>query len=220
MRRHVLSILALAPLALCGAAEAQTAAGTGYSAAGKARAAARHTGRKATRAANRVAAARTADAGQYFVEFRSRYALSYGHTFLVHGRLNARGEVGPLSAANVAGFHPAGAGPELWTLGHVVPVLAETGPSDGDLEEQYVSARYRVLLSEAEYRRVAAYIRQKQLNPGAWHATLNNCNTWVGQVASFAGLKAPFNHVMYPANYINEMKRLNTEDAVEPPART
>src|SRR3712207_5422224 len=30
---------------------------------------------------------------RYFIEFRSRYALSYGHTFLAHGRLNARGEI-------------------------------------------------------------------------------------------------------------------------------
>ena len=34
---------------------------------------------------------RHADAGRYFVEFRSRYALSYGHTFLEHGRLNDKG---------------------------------------------------------------------------------------------------------------------------------
>ena len=102
------------------------------------------------------------DAGRYFIEFRSRYALSYGHTFLVHGRLNAKGEVGELSAKNVAGFHPMGDGPEFWTVGHVVPVPAETGPSDGDLEEEYVSARYRVLLSEDEYKRAAAYIKSKQ----------------------------------------------------------
>src|SRR3954463_12813337 len=98
------------------------------------------------------------DAGRYFIEFRSRYALSYGHAFLVHGRLNAKGEIGELSAKNVAGFHPAGAGPELWTLGHLVPVLAETGPSDGDLEEEYVSARFRVYLTPEQYQKVAAHI--------------------------------------------------------------
>src|SRR3954470_569712 len=89
------------------------------------------------------------DAERYFVEFRSRYALSYGHTFLVHGRLNAKGEVAQLTPELVAGLHPKGEGPQLWTVGHVMPVPSETGPSDGDLEEEYVSARFRVLLSEA-----------------------------------------------------------------------
>lgn len=148
-------------------------------------------------------------AGQYFIEFRSRYALSYGHTFLVHGRLNAKGEIGPLTADNVAGFHPAGAGSEFWTMGHVVPVPSETGPSDGDLEEEYVSARYRVLLTEAEYARAYARIKQMQANRVPWHAVLYNCSAWVGDVARYMGLKAPVNHLLFPANYINEMKRLN-----------
>src|SRR5919112_5680630 len=89
--------------------------------------------------------------GQYFVEFRSRYALSYGHTFLVHGRLGPKGEV-KLTPEFVAGLHPRGEGPQLWTVGHVMPVPSETGPSDGDLEEQYVSARFRILLTEEQYR--------------------------------------------------------------------
>jgi hypothetical protein len=151
------------------------------------------------------------DAGQYFVEFRSRYALSYGHTFLVHGRLNDKGEIGELSAKNVAGFHPMGDGPEFWTVGHIVPVPAETGPSDGDLEEEYVSARYRVLLSEGEYRRVAAYIKEKQASATPWHAVVYNCNAWVGDVARFMGLKAPDSHWLFPADYINEIRRLNSQ---------
>lgn len=153
-------------------------------------------------------------AGQYFVEFRARSALSYGHTFLVHGRLNGKGEVGELSARNVAGFHPAGDGPELWSVGHLVPVPAETGPSDGDLEEEYVTARYRVLLSEDQYKKVAAHIKEKQASPRPWHAALYNCNAWVGDVARFAGLRAPSNHLLFPADYINEIQRLNTGQQV------
>ena len=150
------------------------------------------------------------DAGRYFVEFRSRYALSYGHTFLVHGRLNEKGEVGELTDKNVAGFHPAGQGSELWMVGHLVPVPAETGPSDGDLEEEYVSARFRVYLTEDQYRKAAAHIRAKQAKGGLWHAATYNCNLWVGEIAMFMGLKAPSSHWLYPADYINQMKRLNT----------
>src|SRR6187200_855064 len=30
---------------------------------------------------------------QYFIEFRSRYALSYGHSYVVFGRVNEAGEM-------------------------------------------------------------------------------------------------------------------------------
>ena len=43
-----------------------------------------------------------------------------------------------------------------------LPVPAETGASDGDLEEEYRSASWRVLLTEAEYDETVAYIRQLQ----------------------------------------------------------
>lgn len=164
-------------------------------------------GKPASRASRREADQRS---GQYFVEFRSRYALSYGHTFVVHGRLNARGEVGQVRAEQVAGLHPAGEGPQLWSVGHVLPVPAETGPSDGDLEDEYISARYRVLLTEAQYRRVAAYIRQKQRKPTAWHAVLYNCNRWVGEIAQYMGLKAPDNTLLYPPEYIASLRAINS----------
>ena len=134
------------------------------------------------------------DAGRYFVEFRSRYALSYGHTFLVHGRLNQKGEIDELSAKNVAGFNPAGQGSELWMVGHVVPVPADTGPSDGDLEEEYVSARFRVYLTEAEYSRFYAHLKEKQASNAMWHDATYNCNVCVGQIAEFMGLQAPASH--------------------------
>jgi hypothetical protein len=143
--------------------------------------------------------------GRYYIEFRSRYALSYGHTFTAFGRLNARGEI---ATQEVAGLHPAGEGAELWTVGHLVPVPSETGPSDGDLEEEYISARYRVELNEAEYKRVVAYIRQHQADSPLWHAALYNCNAWTGDVARFMGLKTPF-HWLPPQDYVNGIRDLN-----------
>lgn len=165
------------------------------------------TGRIPHRASRREA---PLSAGAYFVEFRSRYALSYGHTFLVHGRLNARGEVGQVTADQVAGLHPAGEGPQLWSVGHVLPVPSETGPSDGDMEDEYISARFRVVMSEEQYRRVAAHIRRKQKNSPTWHAVLYNCNRWVGEIAQYMGLEAPSNTLLYPADYINSLRALNS----------
>src|SRR4051794_15409618 len=146
-------------------------------------------------------------AGRYFVEFRSRFALSYGHTFAVHGRLNARGGI---ASSEVAGLHPAGDDPTPWLIGHVIPVPSETGASDGDLDEKYVSARYRVVLSEPEYRRVAAYIKELQANSPAWHAIAYNCNAFVADIARSMGLKTPSSTLLYPADFINELRTLNT----------
>jgi hypothetical protein len=151
---------------------------------------------------------RNTSAGKYFVEFRSRYALSYGHTFVVHGRLNARGETGPIRASQVAGLHPAGADPGPWMAGHLVFVRSETGASDGDTEDQYVSARYRIVMNEAEYRSVSAYIRQLQGSSPLWHAVFYNCNAFAGDIAKFMGLRAPAPGLM-PPEYINQMRSLN-----------
>lgn len=151
------------------------------------------------------------DAGQPFIEFRSRYALSYGHTFVVFGRLNARGEVGEIRPEMVAGLHPAGDSSVPWMVGHVTPVPAETGWSDGDLEEQYVSNRFRALLSEAQYAKLVAHIRHKQANSPLWHAALYNCNLWTGEVAQFLGLQTGF-HWLPPADFIDKIKELNSGD--------
>ena len=165
------------------------------------------------------------DAGRPFIEFRSRYALSYGHTFVVFGRLNPHGQVGEIKPEMVAGLHPAGDSSIPWSIGHVTPVPAETGWSDGDLEEEYVSNRFRLVLSEAEYTKLVAHIRQKQASSPMWHAALYNCNLWTGQIAEFLGLKTGF-HWLPPAEYIGEIKKMNSGDSrvasapPEPGART
>ena len=48
-------------------------------------------------------------------------------------------------------------------IGHYVPVPAETGWTDGDLEDKYVTARYRVLMNKDEYDRVVAYVRESAI---------------------------------------------------------
>jgi hypothetical protein len=155
--------------------------------------------------------------GRYYVEFRSRHALSYGHTFVMFGRLNARGEI---ATREVAGLHPKGEGPELWTVGHLVFVPAETGPSDGDLEDEYMSARHRIELSEAEYNRLLAHIRHKQANSPLWHAALYNCNLWTGEIAQYMGLRTP-HHWLRPQEYVEGIRDLNKDrqQAAAMPAR-
>jgi hypothetical protein len=155
-------------------------------------------------------------AKRYFVEFRSRSALSYGHTFLVHGKLNANGQVGKVSKDQVAGLHPATDSSIPWMIGHVIPVVSEQGWSDGDNEDEYITAAYRITMTEPEYARVSAYIRDHQKNSPLWHAVLYNCNAWVGDVAKFMGLKSPGNTLLMPEDYIETLAKLNGGIATRP----
>lgn len=124
----------------------------------------------------------------YFIEFRSRYALSYGHTYVIFGRANRSGE---MINPQVAGLHPRSESQVPYVLGHFVPVAAETGVSDGDLDEKYRSASWRVMLTESEYNKVVAYIRKLQKTSPVWHAALYNCNAFVADIARFMGYKTP-----------------------------
>jgi hypothetical protein len=87
--------------------------------------------------------------------------------------------------------------------------VSETGASDGDFEDEYVIARYRVGLTEAEYKKTLATMRGMQKNHPVWHAVLYNCNRFVGDIAQTMGLKAPDNSLLMPKEYINTLKQLN-----------
>jgi len=156
-------------------------------------------------AAPQARPARISGSGEYYIEFRSRYAWDYGHTFIVHGRVGA-----PLTKASVAGLSPAGDDSTAWVIGHYVPVPADTGWTDGDLEDKYISARYRVYMSKAEYDRVMAFVRQLQASHHVWSAELYNCNSFVSDIAQFMGLRVPKSTLIYPKVFVNNLRQINT----------
>lgn len=141
--------------------------------------------------------------GRYFIDFRARSALSYGHSFVVFGRVGEK-----LGPKNVAGLHPRGTSAITYMVGHVLPVDSETGMSDGDLEEQYTTARYRLWLTPAQYQIVVRRIRDLQANSPAWHAATFNCNAFVGVIAHFVGLTSPPTW-LFPDDFIHSMQRMN-----------
>src|SRR3984885_3899099 len=156
---------------------------------------------------------------RYFVEFRARNAASYGHMYVMFGKVNAHHEV---VKSEIAGLFPAGdtRGCEncsiyYWSIGHVLPVPSEIGASDGDLEEQYVLARFRVWIDAAQYKRLVAYINQRKANRGPWNAFLNNCVTFGRDVAVFLNLKVPVlmsvapSVVMYPKEVVHGLAEAN-----------
>src|ERR1700757_214158 len=147
----------------------------------------------------------TSGSGQYYFEFRSRQAWDYGHTFVVFGRV---GEAP--SKNNVAGLSPKGDDPQMWVMGHYVPVPSDTGWTDGDLEDKYITARYRVLVSKEQYARTVAYIRQLQAKSTTWSVEMYNCNAFVADIAKFMGLKAPSSTWIYPKVFVSNMRKINT----------
>jgi len=145
--------------------------------------------------------------GRYFVDFRARTAASYGHAFLWYGRLKQDGKVG---AIEVAGLHPATDSVVPYILGHIFPVPSETGASYGDLDEQYLTASYRVYLTEAQARSVFAYIKEKQASSPIWQAGTVNCTGFISDVANYMGLRTPaLPTLMYPEDLVKTIKELN-----------
>ncbi len=164
---------------------------------------ARPQGKRQAKASTR--APQSTGATGYFIEFRARHALSYGHTFVTYGRTNSRGQI---VSSTVAGLHPAGDSPVPWMIGHLIPVQSETGASDGDTEDEYIAARYRVNLTAEQYADVTGFIKRLQDSSPVWHAVWYNCNAFVGDIARHMGFQAP-GSLEYPANYINGIKSLN-----------
>ena len=145
-----------------------------------------------------------------FIEFRARYALTYGHTYVVFGRLN---EAGQAVNPEVAGLAPASTSEVPYMLGHFVPVPAEHGWSDGDLEEQYRSASWRVMLNESEYSDVVASIRKLQASSPVWQASVYNCNAFTGDIARAMGYKVPSRYLR-PQQFITKLREMNTDATV------
>jgi hypothetical protein len=142
----------------------------------------------------------TAAKGPYYVDFRARTAATYGHAFVWFGKTNEK-------QVEVAGLWPEG--DEVpYMLGHLTWVPSGTGASYGDLDEQYLTASYRVYLNEEDAKKVFAYIKHLQATSPLWNAETTNCTFFIGQIANFMGLKAPF-HLLMPEEYINQLKEIN-----------
>jgi hypothetical protein len=152
-------------------------------------------------AAATAAQPQTAGKAVYYVDFRARTAASYGHAFVWYGRSDQK-------QIEVGGLHPAG-DVLPYVLGHFIPVIAETGKSYGDLDEQYLTASYRVYMTEAQAQDVFAYIKRLQRMSPVWNAATWNCVAFIQTIALHMGLKVPGNHLLYPEDWVNQLRALN-----------
>ncbi len=142
----------------------------------------------------------TAAKGPYYVDFRARTAATYGHAFVWFGKTSEK-------QVEVAGLWPEG--DEVpYMLGHLTWVPSGTGASYGDLDAEYLTASYRVYLNEEDAKKVFAYIKHLQATSPLWNAETTNCTFFIGEIANFMGLKAPF-HLLVPEEYVNQLKAIN-----------
>jgi len=138
--------------------------------------------------------------GPYYVDFRARTAATYGHAFVWFGKTSDK-------KVEVAGLWPQG--DEVpYMLGHLMWVPSGTGATYGDLDVQYLTASYRVYLSEADAMKTFAYIKHLQETNPLWNAETTNCTAFIGEIASFMGLKTPF-HLQKPEAYVNQLREMN-----------
>jgi hypothetical protein len=63
-------------------------------------------------------------------------------------------------------------------------------------------------LSEADAKRVFAYIQHLKESSPVWNAEVTNCTGFIGDIAAFMGLKTPSRWTR-PEAYVNELKALN-----------
>ncbi len=138
--------------------------------------------------------------GPSYVDFRARTAASWGHAFVWYGKTSER-------AVEVAGLTPAG-DTLAYMIGYVTWVPSETGASYGDLDPEYLTASYRVYLSERDAKKVFAYIKQLQANSPVWNAEFSNCTSFIGDIASYMGLKTPVRWTR-PEEYVKRLKEMN-----------
>jgi hypothetical protein len=90
-----------------------------------------------------------------------------------------------------------------------LPVPSETGASYGDLDEQYLTASYRIILNEAEAKQVFAYIKHLQATSPLWNAATYNCVAFISNIAQYMGLNVPSSTLLYPENWVNELRDNN-----------
>jgi hypothetical protein len=144
-------------------------------------------------------------AGAY-IEFRVAQIGTYGHSYAVYGTVGGK--------QNYADLHPVG-GYAVMALGHVLPVPANTRWDPGVLSLPVVS-RYRKMLTGDQYRKLVAAVQTAKANKAPyWNAMTNNCNHFIGQLASAIGLRVP-GEFQVSYSFVPALKALNEAGGERP----
>jgi hypothetical protein len=155
------------------------------------------------RSVSRLAAENQRSGEQYFVDFRARPGTLVGHTFIVYGRLNARGQ---LLDVRYAGIYPEDEHLGL-VVGTVIPVRASVRGVAGDVK-QSATIVYRRQLNATEFARLTAAVRRQRVTERHWHLLFYNCNDVAVEIAKSLGLYRP-SPLLLPNAFVAALRALN-----------
>jgi len=72
-----------------------------------------------------------------------------------------------------------------------------------------VTARYRVMVDAATFKKVSAHISKLKADQRVWHALLHNCVSFGNDIAGSLDLKTPTFIWMEPKDYVESLRDLN-----------
>ena len=151
----------------------------------------------------------------HFVQFRARNALSYGHASIAFGPLDHRGRIPTKSNGDlkpgtieITGLHPASDSKVVYSAGHIVPVYASTGPSDGDDEAAYALSTWRIDLTASEFRRLVAIVERRKRTTKFWNGVTSSCVTYLRMIAGDMGLRTPLTRHL-PESFVHKLAKVN-----------
>jgi hypothetical protein len=148
----------------------------------------------------------TQGARSFYAEFRARDdANGIGHSYIALGTVDFNGEI---RQTVVAGFMPRGATDDSWS--HFgIPVTGVVGVVRSDFTRR-ADARFRIAITEANYYQIVSKIRQMRRTWTTYELLFSNCNSFVGEIASMAGLRIPLVPARFPVTYVSELRTLNS----------
>lgn len=140
---------------------------------------------------------------QYFVDFRARPGGVFGHTYVVYGRMDARGRI---LQPTYAGLYPGGPFSQTVLLAVlVVPGKVSTEPAD---HKHVAKLVYRRRLSPSSYARLERAVQAQRKTPQAWDLLLYNCNSFAAEVANAIGLHTPPT-LEFPTDFVRDLYMMN-----------
>jgi len=149
--------------------------------------------------------AASAEARSFYVEFKARNDGGFGHSYVTLGIVDT---IGQLRETVVVGFMPKGAEDDRWSK-FGIPVTGSVGVSRSDFVRR-PNARFRLAINRVTYFRLVNKVRDLRNAWTTYELLVRNCNNFLDEIASSAGLRTPIVTAQYPVDYVTDLRALNS----------
>jgi hypothetical protein len=140
----------------------------------------------------------------YYLEFHARGGL-VGHTFMTAGRIL---DSGRRVREHHFGFSPA-SNDVMGNFQSLLGAPGSIGPQPLDFKMPPL-ARFGVRLSHRRYRQLERALHRARIRTPTFRLFSLNCNSFAGYIAQSVGLRASAHTLIYPADYVRALARLNS----------